>query len=239
MKVKVTVIIPTMNEAESIGLVLDSIPKMEDMEVLLVDTNSKDGTVEIAEKKGARVINEARRGYGRAYKTGFLEAKGDIIVTLDGDCTYPAEDVPGLVKRLKKEGLDFITCDRLTKMEKGAMSTKHKFGNWVLNVTTRVLFGVRIRDTQSGMWVFRRSLIDRIALTDDGMPLSEELKIEAFKAEGVKAAEVPIVYRVRKGEVKLSSWKDGWKNLKFLFRKRFGTGGPARGWKGEAKGIVD
>ncbi len=69
------------------------------------------------------------------------------------------------------------------------------------------------------MWVFRRSILDRLVLSDDGMPMSEEIKIEAFRK--VKSAEVPIAYRKRVGEVKLSSWKDGWKNMKFLFKKRF------------------
>jgi glycosyltransferase involved in cell wall biosynthesis len=214
-----------MNEEESIGEVMDTISDSliefeGDYEVAVVDTESKDRTVEIAKSKGARVIDEPRRGYGRAYKTGFERAKGEIIATLDADCTYPAEDIPKLVKMLEDENLDFITCDRLSRLEKGVMSTKHRFGNWVLKVTTNILFGMRIKDSQSGMWVFRKKILDKIELTSDGMPLSEEIKIEAWR-KGFKAKEVPIAYRMRKGEVKLQSWQDGFKNLKFLFRKRF------------------
>lgn len=218
----VTVIIPTINEEAGIGLVLDSIPKVPDLriEVLVVDTDSKDRTKEIAREKGARVINESRRGYGRAYKTGFENARGEIVATLDADCTYPAEDIPAMVKMLRDENLDFITGDRLTKAEKGAMSSKHKFGNWVLSTTMNLFFSTGLKDSQSGMWVFRRSILEKLELTSDGMPLSEEIKIEAVR-KGFKVKEVPIAYRPRKGEVKLQSWGDGTKNLKFLFRKKF------------------
>ena len=222
---RVSIIIPTMNEEASIGEVIDTIHEaMKDFkgnfEIVVVDTESKDKTVEIAISKGARVIDEPRRGYGRAYKTGFENAEGEILATLDADCTYPAEDIPGLVKILEDENLDFITTDRLSKMEKGVMSAKHRLGNWILKVTTNLLFGMRIKDSQSGMWVFKKSIIEKIQLTSDGMPLSEEIKIEAWR-KGLKAKEVPIVYRMRKGEAKLQSWQDGFKNLKFLFKKRF------------------
>ncbi len=222
---RVSIIIPTMNEEASIGEVIDTIHEaMKDFkgnfEIVVVDTESKDKTVEIAISKGARVIDEPRRGYGRAYKTGFENAEGEILATLDADCTYPAEDIPGLVKILEDENLDFITTDRLSKMEKGVMSAKHRLGNWILKVTTNLLFGMRIKDSQSGMWVFKKSIIEKIQLISDGMPLSEEIKIEAWR-KGLKAKEVPIVYRMRKGEAKLQSWQDGFKNLKFLFKKRF------------------
>jgi glycosyltransferase involved in cell wall biosynthesis len=214
-----------MNEEESIGEVMDTINKVMkegnlEYEVLVVDTNSKDRTREIASEKGAKIIDEPRRGYGRAYKTGFEKAEGEVLATLDADCTYPAEDIPHLVKMLEDENLDFITTDRLSKMEKGVMSTKHRFGNWVLKFTTNLLFRMKIRDSQSGMWVFRKKILDKIYLTSDGMPLSEEIKIEAWRKK-LRAKEVPIIYRIRKGEVKLQSWNDGFKNLKFLFKKRF------------------
>jgi glycosyltransferase involved in cell wall biosynthesis len=218
----VTVVIPTINEEAGIGQVLDSIPKDTKLkiEVLIIDTDSTDRTKAIALSKGARVINEARRGYGRAYKTGFEYAEGDIIVTLDADCTYPAEEIPRLVKLLRDEKLDFINCDRLSKMEPGAMSSKHKFGNWVLTTTMNLLFRTGLKDSQTGMWVFRREILEKLELTSDGMPMSEEIKIEAV-VKGFKVKEVPVVYRPRKGEVKLRSWSDGNKNLKFLFHKKF------------------
>ncbi len=212
--------IPTINEEESIGQVMDEIPEELDAEVVVVDSNSKDQTVEIAQEKGAKIINEPRLGYGRAYKTGFENVLGDIIVTLDGDLTYPANKIKELVELLENEKLDFITCDRLTKLEKGVMSLKHRFGNWVLTATAHILFGVKIKDSQSGMWVFRKNILDKLNLTSDEMAFSEEIKIEAWK-KGFRCREIPIEYRIRKGEAKLMSWKHGIGNLLFLFRKRF------------------
>ncbi len=211
-----------MNEESSIGLVIDEVEQALGQvphEILVVDTDSKDRTREIAGGKGAVVVDEPRRGYGRAYKTGFEKAQGEIIATLDADLTYPASMIPGLVEKLDKEGLDFITTNRLAGMEKGAMKAKHRFGNWVLSTTFRLLFRIKIKDSQSGMWVFRRSILKGMDLKSDGMSMSEELKIEAFKK--ARATEVPITYRQRVGEVKLSSWKDGLGNLKYLFKKRF------------------
>ena len=220
---RVSVVIPTMNEEASIGLVMDEVKAaLENVmpyEILVVDTDSRDRTREIAAQKGAVVIREPRRGYGRAYKTGFEKATGDIVATLDADMTYPALEIPKLATMLDSAGLDFITTDRFADMAKGAMSAKHRLGNRVLSVTARLLFRVKVRDSQSGMWVFRRAVLGRFELESDGMAMSEEIKIEAFKK--ARAAEVPIAYRVRVGEVKLQSWKDGFGNLRFLFKKRF------------------
>ena len=219
---KVSIVIPTMNEEKSIGETLDRLPRdFAELDIMIVDTNSKDRTREIAVSKGARVVEEPRRGYGRAYKTGFKEAKGDIIVTLDGDTTYPPEDIPKLVGLLKDEGLDFITTDRLTKMKEGAMNTTHKLGNKVLVVTMNILFRMKLKDSQSGMWIFRKSILDKLELTSDEMAFSEEIKVEAWR-KGLKCKEVPIVYEHREGEVKLNTWGDGIGNELFLIKKRLG-----------------
>ncbi len=221
---KVSVVIPTMNEEESIGEVMDETNQAlsgRDYEVLIVDTESTDKTREIARAKGARVIDEPRRGYGRAYKTGFEKARGEIIATLDADCTYPAKDIPKMVIMIEVEGYDFITTDRLSNVSSDAMTAKHRFGNWVLKTTANILFGIHLKDSQSGMWVFKKSALRHMHLTSDGMPFSEEIKIEAVK-KGLHYAEVPINLRQRKGEAKIQSWGDGWKNFKFLFKKRFG-----------------
>ncbi len=219
---KVSVVIPTMNEEKSIGLVISEVKDSfgdRPFEIIVVDTNSKDRTREIATSLGATVVEEPRRGYGRAYKTGFERAEGDIIATLDADMTYPASEIPRLADELVSKELDFITTNRFASMEKGAMGAKHRLGNWVLSVTTRILFRVRVKDSQSGMWVFKRQILASMDLKSDAMAMSEEIKIEAFRKS--RAVEVPITYRVRVGEVKLDSWKDGFGNLKFLFAKRF------------------
>ena len=143
---------------------------------------------------------------------------------MDGDLTYPDEVIPELIKRLKDENLDFITCDRLSKLDKSVMSKKHRFGNWVLTVTGNVLFWISLKDNQSGMWIFKRKILKDLTLTSDGMGFSEEIKIETFRNKNIKAIEVAVPYRIRVGDVKLDTWGDGWNNLKFLFRKRFRGG---------------
>ncbi len=235
-----TLLVPTLNESGSIGHVLRRFAAAAEAanrerfasdpiawEMVVIDGASTDGTPEIARAEGARVVTERRRGYGRAYRTGFAEPLGDVVATSDGDATYPVEEIPALVDRLLREGLDFITCDRLAHLDRKAMTTEHRIGNWLLNTFVAIAYahylkaagGATLRDSQSGMWVFRRSVLDRVTLTQDGMPMSEELKLEVLLS-GLKFAEVPIHYAERWGAPKLSSWRDGRQNLVFLLEKR-------------------
>ncbi len=221
---EVSVIIPTMNEEKSLGGVLMELEEAFSKspyahEVLVVDTLSRDRTVEIAEEMGARVIREDRRGYGRAYRTGFAAARGDLIATLDADLTYPGHAIPELVSTLEEQGLDFISCDRLTRIAGESMEMSHRLGNAGLNLAVRLLYGVRLRDSQSGMWVFRREALQRLELTNRGMPFSEEIKLEAIE-KGLRFREVSIEYRPRVGDAKLRSLSDGWANLRYLLFRR-------------------
>ena len=229
---KISIVIPTLNEEKGIGKTLDSIKKdvfkknKWDLEIIIVDGNSTDKTREIAEKKGAKIIIEPRKGYGRAYKTGLKHATGDIIVTGDADATYPFDKIHEYIQMLIDQDLDFITTNRFAKQEKGAMSVKHRFGNLILSTALRILFFIKIKDSQSGMWIFRRKALKHIQSLekfDDGMPFSEEIKIEMFKNKKLKCKEIPSVLYTREGKAKLQSFKDGWKNLKFLLKKRTQT----------------
>jgi glycosyltransferase involved in cell wall biosynthesis len=222
--VEVSVVIPTMNEEMSIGQVLQEIKEAFSQspytyEVLVVDTLSEDRTVEIARQMGARVIEEERRGYGQAYMTGFAEAQGRYIATLDADLTYPAALIPSLVSRLKEEDLDFISCERMTMLSADVMGLPHRLGNTLLNLAIRLLFGHTLRDSQSGMWVLRREALERLQLSSTGMPFSEEIKLEALE-KGLRFVEVPIRYRPRVGDAKLRSLADGWANLRYLLLRR-------------------
>jgi len=193
------------------------------LEVIIVDGDSKDKTREIAEKKGAKSIIEKRKGYGRAYKTGMPQVTGDIIVTGDADATYPFDHIHEYIQQLLDENLDFITTDRFAELKHGSMSVKHAFGNFILATALRILFLINIRDSQSGMWIFKKEALKKIQPLkefNDGMPFSEEIKIEMFSTKTVKAKEIPSKLYAREGEVKLESFKDGWRNLKFLFFKR-------------------
>ncbi len=224
-----SVVIPTLDEEESIGATISAIPsgRIGEMgyalEIIVVDGLSKDRTASIASSLGARVVFERRKGYGRAYKTGFGAARGSFFVTLDGDGTYPPEAIPPLIGKAEREGLDFITTDRFAGMEKGAMGLRNRIGNRALTLAMNLLYGTRLRDSQSGMWVLRRSAWERLRVETDGMEFSEELKIEAF-GKGLRCAEEPIRYSVRGGKAKLSPWRDGIRNLLFLFRRRLRGG---------------
>jgi len=187
----------------------------------VVDNNCTDRTAQVATAMGAKVVTEAKPGYGAAYKAGFGAASGDIIVAMDGDATYPRGFIPLLTEVLVDEKLDFISCDRTGHKAEEANSFLRVLGNLILNVAMFALYFVWLKDSQSGMWVFRRAILPKLNLTSDGMALSEELKIEAFRSRELKCRELPIYYRERIGESKLNLWKDGFANLVFLFRKRF------------------
>jgi glycosyltransferase involved in cell wall biosynthesis len=220
-KPTINVIIPTLNEAESIGQTIDQIPRGDHLKVTIVDGNSTDATRDIAESKGAEIIVEPRKGYGRAYKTGFDACTSDIIVTFDGDTTYPAEMTQDLADILIRDELDFISCDRLTNLKPEAMTRGHRFGNWVLVKTMNVLFSMKLKDSQTGMWVFRSEIWPKLDVISDGMPFSQEIKIEAWK-KGFRAREIAVDYRPRIGEIKLNTWGDGRRNFFYFFKKRWG-----------------
>ena len=213
-----------MNEEASIGRVIDEVRKALGprlLEILVVDTDSRDRTREIATAKGARVVPEPRRGYGRAYKTGFHEARGTYIAALDADLTYPAERLPDFLTALESDRADFVSGDRMSHLGGEAMSGMHRIGNAILNAAFRLLYRARIHDSQSGMWMFRRTILPRLRLVHDGMAFSEELKIEAIR-NGFRFLEIPVDYRVRVGDKKIRSMSDAVKNLIWLARKRFG-----------------
>ena len=151
------------------------------------------------------------------------KAAGDIIVTGDADATYPFNKIHEYIQMLIDEDLDFITTDRFAELKQGSMSVKHRFGNFMLATVLRILFLINIRDSQSGMWIFKKKALEKIQPLEDfndGMPFSEEIKVEMFTSKNIKAREIPSTLYTREGEVKLESFKDGWKNLKFLFKKR-------------------
>lgn len=226
----VSVVIPALNEEEAIEATIRAIPKerLESMgysvEVIVVDNGSEDRTGDIAQKAGAKVVYEPRRGYGYAYKAGFRFARGEIIATADADLSYPMESIPDLIRMLGEKDLDFITTNRFAFMSDGAMSRLHKLGNAVLNMTVRVLFSLDLKDSQSGMWVFKRDLLPRMVIRSNSMAFSEEVKLEACYFLRCRWLEVPIQYRRRVGTVKIRSWRDGFTNLIHLFRKRLNRG---------------
>ena len=212
---RISLIIPCYNEELGLPYVLEKVPKLVD-EIVIVDNNSTDMTADIAEKFGARVFREARQGYGHAYFKGIAEATGDILVTMDGDGTYPPDEIPRLLEVFFSQELEFISACRFPLQNRKNMDPVSKFGNWVLTTLTRILFGLGLRDSQSGMWIFYRKDVARLDLRNKGMGFSEEIKIQAIR-KGLRFKEVHIPYHLRFGEKKIKKFEDGLKNLVFLF----------------------
>ncbi len=224
---RISLVMPCYNEEHGLPEVFRDLPRDIVDEVIAVDNNSTDRTAEVARRLGAQVVRESKQGYGAAYKTGLRHATGDIIVTMDADGTYPRNFIPILLDVMIDEEFDFITCDRTGHKDKPS-NWLRVFGNDVLNFFILLLFWFRVRDSQSGMWVFRRWVLEQISLTSDGMAFSEEIKLEAMsKKDRIRATELPIYYKERHGVSKLRIWRDGFYNLFFLFRKRFGLLGSA------------
>lgn len=223
--IRLTVIIPALNEAQGIQRVVEEIPtrvlssKGIETEILVVDNGSTDGTGELAMRAGARVVYEDRRGYGRAIKSGIEEAGGDVLLKIDGDSTYPTDRIPEIVELLVRDGLFFVTTDRLSGIAPGAMSLRNRIGNRVLSLVMRALFGLPIRDSQSGMWAVRREILPPLAVLSDGAAFSQEFKIEAVRRARGRWLEVPIQYSRRSGCAKLGCWRVGFHNAWGLFRK--------------------
>ncbi len=217
---KISVVIPCFNEEEGIRHVIDALPKSLD-EIVVVDNNSTDRTAEVASALGARVVTEKRKGYGAAYKAGLPASTGDITVTMDGDGSYPTEQIEEVVTYLIEKNLDFVSASRFPLQNPEAMTFTNKVGNMILTVAMLLLYGRSIRDSQSGMWVYRTRVYPLMKLTSDGMPFSEEIKIEAIRNPQIRFGEYHVKYHQRIGEVKLEKWRDGFRNLFFLVKKRF------------------
>ena len=144
---------------------------------------------------------------------------GEIIITMDADATYPAEKIPGYLDFMEKNNLDFMTINRFSSMEKDSMNFLHKLGNRVLSMILRLVYSIDIKDSQSGMWIMRKSLADKLSIPSDGMAFSQDIKIVAFKY--FKSLEVGGSYFKRLGKAKMSILDDGISNLKdlFIFKK--------------------
>ncbi len=216
---KISLILPTINEAEGLGYLKEKIPSTID-EVLIIDGDSHDQTREIAQGFGWKVIVEKRRGYGRAYKTGFEQAEGDIIATADADGTYPVENIEPLVQELLNSNLDFISCSRFPLIDTQSMDKLNQFGNLVITGAASALWLHSFRDILSGMWVFKRNILKEFVLESDNWNFSEEIKLRAYQSLKNKFREIQIPYRSRLGETKLMPWRVGLENILYMLAMR-------------------
>ena len=216
----VSVVIPCLNEAENIEhCVLAARAAIEKMgvsgEVVVADNDSEDDSAELARRAGAHVIVEPRRGYGSAYLAGFAASGGRYIVMADADLTYDFNDIPRFVAELE-DGAELVMGDRMDNIQPGAMPWLHRYiGNPLLSGLLNFFFRTGVKDAHCGMRALRREVLPRLDLRTTGMEFASEMVIRASK-EKLRIAEFPIEYHPRGGESKLSSFRDGWRHLRFL-----------------------
>jgi glycosyltransferase involved in cell wall biosynthesis len=216
----VSVVIPCLNEAASIERCVELAREALQGqawqgEVIVADNGSDDGSAVLAKGAGALVVQEPLRGYGSAYLAGFAAAAGDYIVMADADLTYDFGDIPRFVEQLD-EGADLVMGNRMKGIQPGAMPWLHRYvGNPVLSGILNLFFRTGVSDAHCGMRAVRRSVLPRLDLRTTGMEFASEMVVRAGK-EQLAIAQVPIHYHPREGQSKLSSFRDGWRHLRFL-----------------------
>jgi hypothetical protein len=221
--VDVSVVIPCLNEANSLAFCID---KATDAirkaglsgEVIVADNGSNDGSVEIAEQHGARVIHVAERGYGAALRAGIAATRGPFIIMGDADDSYDFTEVPRFVEKLR-EGYDVVMGNRFRGgIKPGAMPPLHKyFGNPGLTALLNTLFHVGIGDSYCGMRGFTRALYERLDVRSSGMEFALEMIIKSAQI-GARITEIPIIlWPDKRGRAPhLRSFRDGWRSLRFM-----------------------
>lgn len=217
----ISLIIPCKNEEKALDSLLSKVPRYID-EVIVVDNNSTDKTPYVAKKHGAKVVTEKRTengiGYGFAHQTGIKKATGDILVTVDGDGTYPVYQINKAVEHLLREKADFVFCNRFPLIDKRAISWIRQLGVWVLNTESTILFGYPMKDILSGMWVVRKPVAKKMKLVSGGWDLSPEIKLLALTDATIRCSEFHINHHYRNGgESKQIIWKTGFAHLFYIF----------------------
>jgi len=226
---RVSVVIPTFNEAGSIARVLDDIPAFLVNEVLVVDAGSTDGTPEIASARGARVIVEPRRGYGRACLTGFAAAKDpDVVVFLDGDYSDRPRELGRLLDPLRERRADIVLGSRLSGgLAPGAMPWHAVLGNRLAATLIRWLYGVSLTDL-GPFRAARSEVLRALELREMTYGWAVEL-VTRGAMRGYRVLEVPVSYHPRIGVSKISgTWKGSagaaWYILTGIVKNRMRTG---------------
>ncbi|MGB9748631.1 MAG: glycosyltransferase family 2 protein [Candidatus Woesearchaeota archaeon] len=227
-KIELSIVIPCKDEeltiADCIEKALRVLKKEKiDGEVIVVDNNSSDNSYSIAKSfvgKGVRLKMEKLPGYGKCLRKGFNAANGKYIIFADSDRTYDFLEIPKFIKKLRG-GCDFVIGSRFKgKIQKNAMpALRYYIGNPVLTFLIKTLFNINISDSQSGFRGFRRDLLKKLDLKQNGMDFASEMLIKASKLN-IKICEVPINYypRVKGSSSKLNSFKDGFKHLAFIIK---------------------
>ena len=220
-KPEISILLPCLNEEDSIGLCLNNITDVISKnslsaEVIVIDNGSTDSSHKIAESKDVRVVNEAEPGYGAAYLKGFQESRGKYIFLADPDGSYDFNEIPRFMAQLKA-GYDLVIGNRFSgNIEPGAMPLLRRyFGNPILSGVLRLFFRTKISDSQCGMRALSKKILRVLNLRATGMEFASEMVIKALKNR-VSIKELPINYYKRYGKSKLKSFADGWRHLRFM-----------------------
>jgi glycosyltransferase involved in cell wall biosynthesis len=217
----VSVVMPCLNEEAAIGACIEKIQRTFATagipgEIVVCDNGSTDASVAIAERMGARVVHQPRRGYGNAYLKGFAAARGEYLIMGDADDTYDFSLIPQFLDALRNKGFDFVTGSRYLAGGDKHVTGLHRFvGNPALTAILNFLFSTRYTDVYCGFRGFSRAAYDRIHPVSPGMEFNLELAINARLA-GLNVTEIPIELGPRKGESKLRTFRDGWRSLRMM-----------------------
>jgi len=224
---RILVVIPTLNEEESIVNVISGIgdslknSNYPNFEIVVVDGNSTDRTVDLAKSVGVEVIFQEGTGYGDALLTGFLHAryekKASVTVMIDGDGTYSPADIPKLLQPLLAGEADLMLGNRFASLKEGSMSSVNKLGNRLFSRIVSSMVKMPIEDSQCGLRAFRSDLVDLWDLKTTGMPFATEMLVETKKM-GMKIRQVPVSYYPRKGKTKLNPIVDGFRIMGTIVR---------------------
>jgi len=221
--VEVSVVIPCLNEANSIGYCVEKALSAFQAaglrgEVVVADNGSTDGSIELSQKLGARVVHAEQKGYGAALQAGIRASRGQFIVMGDADDSYDFTEVPRFVEAWRK-GFDVVMGNRFKgEIKPGAMPWHHKYiGNPVLSGVLNVLFRADIGDSHCGMRGFTRAVFEKMDLRSTGMEFASEFVIKATQL-GAKITEIPItLWKDKRGRPPhLRSFRDGWRHLRFM-----------------------
>lgn len=226
---KISLVLPCRNEGSHLSEILEHVPDYID-EILVVSNKSKDDTFEVAQqisKNNHRVkaLKDDRTiggiGYGFAHMSGIKAATGDVIVGADGDATYPVDKIDTILSFMLKNDLDFISCNRYPLQNGVKIPFKLQLGVNLLNWEIRLLYGIKIKDALSGMWLIRREKADELKLTMGDWNLSPQIKINAAKNPNISFAEYSIAQNQRLGETKQNYFKTGFNHAIWILKNRF------------------
>jgi len=193
---RVCVLIPTLNEAETIGAVIEGIRSSGLENVLVVDGHSADDTRSVAAAHGARVIEQTGVGKGKAIREAVTQIDSEYILMLDGDGTYRPEDAQAVLDELQSGETEHVIGNRFADMEAGAMTRVNRIGNRIINAAFSLIHGEAYTDILSGYRAFTRESLLRARLTADGFGIETELAVDCAR-RNIPTAVVPVTYRAR------------------------------------------